>query len=121
MPETGSRTQIGELAHEPIEAVREQRIDPPHRLGDGPPIKARVEQSAELPSLTSGYEGDGAELASVIVVQQLRLQAQQLAAHLREQRADLDRREAAVQAQAAEIEQQAQQPVVAQGAACGAW
>jgi chromosome segregation ATPase len=45
------------------------------------------------------------EVASLAMVQQLRLQAQQLAEHLRGQEANLDRREAEFQARLADLEQ----------------
>jgi DNA repair exonuclease SbcCD ATPase subunit len=107
MPDIHARTQAGEAAYEPVEVVREQRIDPPHRLGDPPPDEAQSKVVVAQVSDATGSVEDDIERASLVVVQQLRSQAQQLAAHLQRQQADLDRRESEQQAHAAEIEQQA--------------
>jgi DNA repair exonuclease SbcCD ATPase subunit len=106
MPDIHTRTKFGHTVHEPVDVVREQRIDPPHRLGDPPPDQARTKVGVGELSASVGSDLD-AEHASLVVVQQLRSQAEQLAAHLQRQQADLDRRESLLQAQAAEIEQQA--------------
>jgi DNA repair exonuclease SbcCD ATPase subunit len=107
MPDIHTRTQTGQTANEPLGVVREQRIDPPHRLGDPPPDGEQSKVGVAEVAAAVGCVQDDIEPASLVVVQQLRSQAQQLAVHLQRQQADLDRREAELQAHAAQIEQQA--------------
>jgi chromosome segregation ATPase len=86
-------------------AGRENRIDPAHRLANGRDEEPQA--AVALANASPGDAGDAeAEVASLAMVQQLRLQAQQLSEHLGRQQADLDRREAEIQAQAARLEQQ---------------
>jgi hypothetical protein len=87
-------------------AGRENRIDPAHRLANG-----RDEQPQPAGGLAQAVKvcpPDDAvdEIASLAMVQQLRLQAQQLSEHLGQQQSDLDRREAELLAQTARLEQQ---------------
>jgi chromosome segregation ATPase len=87
---------------EPLSPVKENRIDPPHAMANG--CEAA---SPEVAKRDAPPAGDAeVEVASLAMVQQLRLQAQQLSQHLSEQQQDLDRREAELQAREAQLEQQ---------------
>lgn len=91
---------------ERIEAVRETRIDPPHRIHNGVDEAAAAQQAGDAVGLASAVPSEEEfEPVSLKLVQQLRLQAQQLAGHLQNQQADLDRREAEMQAKLAQLEQ----------------
>ena len=77
---------------------RENRIDPPHQLANGREVQVEQRPPADAADAEM-------EVVSLAMVQQLRLQAQQLAKHLSGEQADLDRREAEFQARLAELEQ----------------
>src|SRR6185436_14682409 len=80
----------------------ENRIDPPHPMANGCETASPEVEKPDPPPA-----GDvEVEVASLAMVQQLRLQAQQLSQHLSQQQQDLDRREAELQARAAQLEQQ---------------
>jgi hypothetical protein len=102
MNETDTRTPITEdpPGQSPLDfqaAGRDNRIDPPHRLANG--------RDADAPPAAEPTTDDEVEIASLAMVQQLRLQAQQLSEHLGREQANLDRREAELQSRAAQLEQ----------------
>ncbi len=89
-----------------IDTVRETRFDPPHRIAND--ASDRVPGlPTESPALNAAAVDDVVlERSALAIVEQVRLQAQQLAEHLRHQQNDLDRREAELQAGLAKQEQQ---------------
>jgi hypothetical protein len=103
MPEISNRARAAAAAEPSGMAGRENRIDPPHRLANGRDEEPQGQAAANAGNSAGDTE---AEIASLAMVQQLRLQAQQLSEHLGQQQADLDRREAELQAHAARLEQQ---------------
>jgi len=110
MPELDLRTSLatGEEI-EPLLPVRENRIDPPHRLANG---REELKSAASAGigdragAATTSVADEDAEIASLAMVQQLRLQAQQLSERLHAEQLDLDRREADLQARFAHVDQQ---------------
>src|SRR5688500_9191183 len=103
MPELNTRSRTATGAAEPLAPVRENRIDPPHPMANGREVAVTDAIKCEVAEATENAE---VEVASLAMVQQLRLQAQQLSHHLGQQQQDLDRREAELQARAAQLEQQ---------------
>jgi chromosome segregation ATPase len=103
MPEISSRSRPAAAAEPSVPAGRENRIDPPHLLANGRDEDPQTPAALGPANAASDAE---AEVASLAMVQQLRLQAQQLSEHLGQQQADLNRREAELQAHAARLEQQ---------------
>ena len=94
MPATQSTT--GKPPAElPRSGIVESRIDAPHVLGDGPPPPS-VAPTADHVS--------GDEPADIETLALVQVQAQQLSRHLREQAQDLDAREARLQAQMAQFD-----------------
>jgi hypothetical protein len=100
MPELDTRARTASEP-KPVQdsPLREQRIDPPHQLANGRDAASEVVIDDALP------QDAELETASLAMVQQLRLQAQQLARHLGDQQTDLDRREAELLARLADLEQ----------------
>jgi hypothetical protein len=103
MPELNTRSRTTNGAGEPLSPVRENRIDPPHPMANGRDAGPADDAQTDVAKATADAE---VEVASLAMVQQLRLQAQQLSQHLGRQQQDLDRREAELQARTAQIEQQ---------------
>ena len=103
MPELNTRSRTTAGMAEPLSPVKENRIDPPHAMANGRETAAAEVEKKDDVAAAGDAEG---EVASLAMVQQLRLQAQQLSHHLSEQQQDLDRREAELQARAAQLEQQ---------------
>ncbi|MEX2141445.1 MAG: hypothetical protein WD894_19420 [Pirellulales bacterium] len=106
MPEISSRSRIAATAEPTVLAGRENRIDPPHQMANGRDEKSQSQEGLFAASPDNPADDAEAGIASLAMVQQLRLQAQQLSEHLGQQQADLDRREAELQAHAARLEQQ---------------
>jgi chromosome segregation ATPase len=103
MPELNTRSRTTTGVAEPLSPVKENRVDPPHAMANGRETgSATVEPRGDSPVADAAE----VEVASLAMVQQLRLQAQQLSHHLSQQQQDLDRREAEIQARAAQLEQQ---------------
>ncbi len=82
------------------------RIDPPHEVaGDG--ATQPHESPSELPALAMAVAESGLTPDSaVLIVQQVRNQAEQLAAHLRRQQSTLDHRESELNARLAGVDHQ---------------
>ncbi|MDZ4821671.1 MAG: helix-turn-helix domain-containing protein [Planctomycetota bacterium] len=114
MPKTNSRKQqVKKTTSVSTDSGRSARIDPPHEMAHEPVgtvaenASAAVEQQETIAKPDNKSVVSEAEPhASVVLVQQARLQAQQLAEHLRSQQQSLDRRESELQAKLAQLEQQ---------------
>jgi chromosome segregation ATPase len=99
MPNLDTRSRsISAANSETPSPVRENRIDPAHRMSNGRDMEADQ-------AIAAVADDEEMEVASLAMVQQLRLQAQQLSRHLNDHQADLDRREAELQARQADVEQ----------------
>lgn len=112
MKKSGKQSNQSNSAHAKV-AGRETRVDPAHPASDGRDLAP----SLDLRAAVAGMVGGGAavplavvlddlpqELAALPVVQQVRRQAQQLAAHLRRQHEDVERRESQILARIAQQE-----------------
>ncbi|MGO8689827.1 MAG: hypothetical protein ACLQLG_09345 [Thermoguttaceae bacterium] len=86
--ETGQRESAAGVAA--TRASTEARIDAPHPM-------AAVRESDNAPEAATAHEAEAA-------AEELRIQASQLAGHLRERQKDLDHREAELNARSAELE-----------------
>src|SRR5262245_18862536 len=103
MPEIENSTRPQVAAPPTTGAVRETRFDPPHKL------PRDVESAVPSPGVPHGPATQETSCAESIpvtgmspeLVQQFRLQAQQLATHLDTRQRDLDRREAELHARIA--------------------
>ncbi len=102
MPEIGTLTPIGNKPSGDSVSVRETRFDPPHEVARGD-VGGDPGQTDHHPASQVGYVNAAAldfaltesgEGIAVEVLQQFRLQAQQLAGHLEARQQELDRREA---------------------------
>src|SRR5262245_59585587 len=101
MPEIENSTRTQPAAPPAPGAVRETRFDPPHKIPRDADSAAQAPQTPLQPSAASETFNpestpiaDSPSAISPELVQQFRLQAQQLAAHLDVRQRDLDRREA---------------------------
>jgi hypothetical protein len=124
MPEIENSIQT-ESAVPPAASVREMRFDPAHEVarGDGelPPALSQpvADSPAAHPTSAASETAETSEIRAALLsetnwtetddispelIQQFRLQAQQLAAHLENRQRDLDRREAELHARIAQQE-----------------
>jgi chromosome segregation ATPase len=106
MSEVTTRTRPAPGVAEAVPSGRENRIDPAHEMANGRGSDLATVEVRSAPPRVGVSTDAGPEAASLAMVQHLRLQAQQLSEHLGVQQADLDRREAELQASAARLEQE---------------